>query len=134
MAKLSWITLDPFTQESGQISHHTACNTMPVITAGGAGGAIQTGMFVDFSDQNTLAQSFATLIPQKPDMHPEYAGLMYNQFLTTCMLAMGVPKEGGGHSRRSHTRLIPDGGGLWPLPGRAGTKAVMGEPLPILTG
>ena len=129
-----------FTQESGQISHHTACNTMPVITAGGAGGAIQTGMFVDFSDQNTLAQSFATLIPQKPDMHPEYAGLMYNQFLTTCMLAMGVPKEEWG----TFKEITEAGPGSSPTvegfghylggPNWESAKAVMGEPLPILTG
>jgi hypothetical protein len=133
-------SLITFTQESGQISHHTGCKTMPVIMAGGAGGALNTGYFVDYTDPTKLVQSFNYVLASKPGIMPEYAGLMYNQFLTTCMLSMGVPKEdwpdfreitssGPGASAPVEGFGHYYAGSNWDL-----AKNVMGEPLPIITG
>ena len=37
-----------FTSEAGQYTHHAGCVNYPVVMAGGAGGALNTGYFVDY--------------------------------------------------------------------------------------
>jgi hypothetical protein len=74
-------------QESGQVTHWGF--SMPVVTAGSAGGALRTGSYCDYrnlsvrwgGDSGTGSES--GLI---------WTGLIYNQWLTTVLLAMGVPR------------------------------------------
>lgn len=71
-------------QENGNFPHMSW--TMPVITAGKAGGAIKTGSYCDYrnrareltNDPTTATQTFCP-------------GLLYNQWLTTALLAMDIP-------------------------------------------
>jgi hypothetical protein len=70
-------------QESGNWIHEAF--SMPVITAGSAGGAIKTGSYCDYRN---LARRRSPV-----DDEPKYAGLVYNQWLTTALQAMGVPRS-----------------------------------------
>jgi hypothetical protein len=71
-------------QECGNVTHFPF--SMPVITAGSAGGAIKTGSYCDYrnltyhldGDSSTGTETL-------------WAGLTYNQWLTTTLLAMGIP-------------------------------------------
>ncbi len=83
-----------FGQEHGQLTHHTQdCKTYPIITAGLAGGLINGGRFIDFSDQTTLTYNNSNSVQAKPGLQNEYAGLHYNQFLANCLLSMGIPNQ-----------------------------------------
>ncbi|NUP05397.1 MAG: DUF1552 domain-containing protein [Polyangiaceae bacterium] len=76
-------TLVQWTQESGPIAHSSISH--PVVTAGGAGGAIKTGNYIDYQNHNQAIDS---------DIPPEevvYAGLPYNQWLSNVLQVMGVP-------------------------------------------
>jgi hypothetical protein len=73
-------------QECGNLTHLPW--TMPIITAGSAGGAIKTGSYCDYRNRprelvNDPTTGNQTLCP----------GLLYNQWLTTALLAMGVPQS-----------------------------------------
>jgi hypothetical protein len=68
-------------QENGDLVHETI--SMPVITAGSAGGAIQTGSYCDYRNL-----AISTTRGRSVTMHP---GLIYNQWLTTALVAMGSP-------------------------------------------
>ena len=132
-------TLITFTQESGQISHHTGCRTMPIVTAGGGSGVINTGNFVDYSDTSQTATGFSAILGAKPGLRDESPGLLYNQFLTTCMFAMSVPTHDWG----TFTEITEAGpGSSAPVEGfghlLAGSqwdsaKPVLGEPLPLFS-
>jgi hypothetical protein len=126
------------TSENGQVSHHTHCNAVPLITAGGANGYFNTGYYVDFSDQTQQVQNAGSAL--KPGLEPEYAGLMYNQFLANCLMAMGVPKSDWGTFKEISIlgpNISPtvDGFGHYQANGTkyGSAKAVMGEPLPVIT-
>ena len=82
-----------FGQEHGQITHHTqGCHTFPLVTAGLAGGRITGGRYIDYSNQEITTYNASNVVLGKPGMRNEFAGLHYNQFLATCMHAMGVPE------------------------------------------
>jgi hypothetical protein len=70
-----------WTQESGNMTHDTF--SVPVITAGGAGGYFNTGNYVDYRN---LAQN---VYPS--NTQPEYPGLFMHQWLGMTLRAMGVP-------------------------------------------
>jgi hypothetical protein len=69
-----------WTQESGHKTHDGW--TLPVITAGSAGGYFRTGQYVDYRATNRIIDYYE---PQS------YQGLAYNRFLATVLQSMGVP-------------------------------------------
>lgn len=101
-------------QESGWLTHETV--GMPVITAGSAGGALKTGNYCDYRDLNRSAvRAFGDI---NMTLRP---GLVYNQWLTNALMAMGVPKPDweetthpGYGARMSYTNGdIPYSDALW---------------------
>jgi hypothetical protein len=75
-------TLMAWSQESGNRTHDA--RSIPVITAGSAGGFLRTGQFCDY--RNRVQSSN---LDQDPNV-PKYTGLLYSQWLATCLQAMGV--------------------------------------------
>jgi hypothetical protein len=74
-------------QESGQCTHWAF--SMPVITAGSAGGAIKTGSYCDYRN---MAMRWGGDSGTGNESNLLWTGLIYNQWLTTALLAMGVPQ------------------------------------------
>jgi len=74
-------------QECGQVTHWAF--SMPVVTAGSAGGAIKTGSYCDYRN---LAYRWGGDSTTGAESDLLWTGLIYNQWLTTIMLAMGVPQ------------------------------------------
>jgi hypothetical protein len=71
-----------WTHESGHQTHSSM--DLPVVTAGGAGGGLNTGRYVDYRNMNRrLYAGGPTLMG--------YQGMPYNRFLGTVLQAMGVP-------------------------------------------
>jgi hypothetical protein len=70
--------------ENGEEVHEMI--SMPVITAGSAGGALQTGSYCDYRNLS---------LPTTRDTNPTvlHTGLIYNQWLTTALVAMGSPQS-----------------------------------------
>jgi hypothetical protein len=85
------------TNEAGQLTHQSSCVNYPVVTAGGAGGYFNTGMFVDFSDQTKIYGSLNSIIAEKPGINPEGPGLYYQQFLANALMSMGIPASEWEH-------------------------------------
>jgi hypothetical protein len=75
-------------QESGQVTHSAFC--MPVVTSGSAGGAIKTGSYCDYRN---LAYRWGGDSGTGEESDKIWTGLPYNQWLTTVLLAMGVPQS-----------------------------------------
>jgi hypothetical protein len=75
-------------QECGQVTHWAF--SMPVVTAGAAGGAIKTGSYCDYRN---LAYRWGGDSGTGNESNLVWTGLIYNQWLTTVMLAMGVPQS-----------------------------------------
>ncbi len=73
------------TSESGPDTHIN--DSQPVVMAGSAGGALRTGLYVDYRDRTLEFRG------------PQYAangrrpGLHYYGWLATCLDAMGVPRD-----------------------------------------
>jgi hypothetical protein len=127
-----------FTQEAGQITHHTGTTSYPIITAGSAGGFFNTGLYVDYGNQNVTYDDLAELNAENPAVQLEHPGLYYNQFLANVLRSMGLqPSEYGGFT--DYTTGEPTGGyGLHHVdPNRAPdytqARAVMDELLPVIT-
>ncbi len=78
-------SLVAWTQESGNLTHESL--SVPIVTAGSAGGAMQTGQYVDYRD---LDRGLGTVENTNETMSP---GLSYNQWLGTALQAMGLPPE-----------------------------------------
>ncbi len=90
-------TLVQWTQESGPFTHESIDTT--VVTAGSAGGCVQTGQYIDYRNRNVLAEEeFYQDTPVRL-----YAGLLHQQYLATTLQFMGLsPGEyeiqpGGGY-------------------------------------
>jgi hypothetical protein len=119
-----------WTQESGATTHDPV--SMPVVTAGSAGGYFRTGQYVDYRDRENTSMAH--------DYMPEYEllrpGISYNQWLANVLYSMGVPREeferegfaGYGHDYREGN-WEHDGDVFWP--GHVLDTAY--DPLPILT-
>lgn len=75
-------------QESGNVTHFAF--SMPVVTAGGAGGAIKTGSYCDYRNLDRRLSGDSSTGSESDTLWP---GLTYNQWLTTALLAMGVPES-----------------------------------------
>jgi len=75
-------------QECGQVTHFAF--SMPVVTAGSAGGAIKTGSYCDYRNLNRQWGGDSSVGNESGLLWP---GLIYNQWLTSVLLAMGVPES-----------------------------------------
>jgi len=78
-------TLMQWTQESGPSTHDSI--SLPVITAGSAGGFFKTGSYIDYRNREADVLERHNWI-WTSELRP---GLLYNQWLATAMQAMGVP-------------------------------------------
>jgi Protein of unknown function (DUF1552) len=79
-------SLVQWTQEAGVKTHDPI--EMPIVTAGSAGGYIQTGQYLDYRNLNK--QAF-TADPANNEFVDGHIGLVYNQWLGFALRAMGVP-------------------------------------------
>ena len=127
-----------FTQEAGQVTHHTGTVNFPVVTAGGAGGAFNTGMFVDFSNQDIVYDDLAELRAGNPMINLESPGLYFQQFLGGVLRSMGLPREEYENFTDFSSGEPTAGYGVHHVdPDRAGhyqsAMAVMGDPLPVIS-
>lgn len=94
-----------WTHESGNVTHNNS--SMPVISAGGAGGFSRTGNDCDYSDRSRT---------EIRGLQGRTPGINWNQYLATCLQAMGVPpsewatESEGGYGRIfvSNTDRYPD--------------------------
>jgi hypothetical protein len=72
--------------EAGQETHNA--ESFPTLVAGGAGGFLQTGLYVDYRN---LANDGA-IDPGRTDLaHASRPGVPYNRWLYTALRAMGIP-------------------------------------------
>jgi len=119
-ALVSW------TQESGQFPH--ASVGIPVVTAGAAGGAWQTGLYADYRDLDVTYPYGEEL--EGVDMPTDHPGLGWNQYLGSVLQAMGLTP---GEYEDGET----GGYGPWLVGADHGddydaAEAVLSEPLPIV--
>jgi Protein of unknown function (DUF1552) len=75
-----------WTQESGMNTHYPI--SIPIITAGGAGGAVNTGNYIDY--RNKERNQFFQVGGVPVGDQRQYFGLTYNQFLASTLQSMGV--------------------------------------------
>jgi hypothetical protein len=75
-------------QESGNVTHFPW--SMPVITAGSAGGTIKTGSYCDYRNLTRRLGGDSSTGSESDSLWP---GLIYNQWLTTALLAMDIPQN-----------------------------------------
>jgi hypothetical protein len=80
-------TLVAWTQESGIFTHDG--QGMPVITAGGAGGFLKTGNYVDYRNPAIVLDDDGD---KGPSDEKVYGGLLWHQWLGTALQAMGIAK------------------------------------------
>lgn len=73
-------------QESGHVTHLPF--SMPVVTAGAAGGALKTGSYCDYRNLSRQLSGDSSTGVESDQL---WSGLLYNQWLATVLLAMGVP-------------------------------------------
>jgi hypothetical protein len=105
------------------MDHYTLA--MPTILAGGAGGSITTGQYVDYTQMsssyvNAGLQPWGVLIP----------GVAHNRLLVTILQAMGLAPEDyeiGGNPGYGHVALFD---GAYNIPADAYPMADAGKPLP----
>lgn len=116
-----------WTQESGMWTHDS--DSTPIVVAGGAGGFLKTGHYVDYRNLvpgSRLIESWGQHYPGR------YAGVSYNRYLATCLAGMGVPE-------REWKRNGTHGYGLGLVAGRYVGRYLPGVlesaslPLPIIT-
>ena len=108
-------TLLMWSQESGHDTHNSI--TVPIITAGSAGGFFRTGQYVDYRNRdNAITRDIPPTAHQFPT-----PGLLYSQWLSTVLHAMGVPRsewERSGEKGPTLTYRDPsyasDGAKVWP--------------------
>ena len=122
-------TLLVWSQEAGQITHNT--DSIPIITAGGAGGSFQTGMFVDYRNQNVDYGSTS-------NTQTEHPGLLYNQWLATILQSMGLSPNEYEIGLDINTGAPVAGYGMHTIASNkladyVEAESVMGESLPIIT-
>lgn len=123
-------TLVAWTQESGNYTHDA--QSIPIVTAGGAGGAIATGGYCDYRN---LAK---VVSPGDNPAEKKWIGLTYEQWLTTVLTTMGATTaeiEAAAYGRKgvtfNTTQWMPfKDGEIYP----ASVLERMGEGLPFLTG
>ncbi|MEM6996380.1 MAG: DUF1552 domain-containing protein [Myxococcota bacterium] len=118
-----------WTHESGAAIHE--CSDMPIITAGSGGGALNTGLYLDYRNLNTTVETtWGEILTPGGDI--VNTGLSTHQWFATVLQAMGLSPEdyestpGGGYGEAapSVSRVQYYGNGV---------LQAMGETLPILT-
>ncbi|MFN3202936.1 MAG: DUF1552 domain-containing protein [Bradymonadia bacterium] len=106
-------TLIAWTQESGMNTHDSM--GIPIVTAGGAGGAMPTGQYIDYRNQGVGWPIAEGENPGGLD-EPNRPGLYYNQWLSTVLDSMGVPRaEYAEYSRDlngDYDGAVPEGYGV----------------------
>lgn len=75
-------------QENGNTPHMSF--GLPVITAGSAGGALKTGNYCDYRNTTRRLSGDSSTGLESDKL---WSGLVYNQWLSTALLAMGIPKS-----------------------------------------
>lgn len=122
-------TLLYWTQESGASTHDN--DSTPVVMAGAAGGFFSTGHYVDYRDRTSPTPGDGT----GPNRNRR-RGVMYQQWLTTCLDAMGVPRAEWQPADRASFSPRMDAPGWsavqWPAVDRL--EQLCDNPLPIITG
>jgi len=88
-------TLLVWSQESGNHTHEN--QSMPLVTFGGAGGALRTGSYIDYRETSREIGSRFQGTPE-----PRHPGLSWNQWLANALEVMGIPRAqweepGGGY-------------------------------------
>jgi hypothetical protein len=78
-------TLLVWSQESGMETHEAY--GIPVVTFGGAAGALKTGLYCDYRN---VTETAAAISPEAPAGYKTYPGLLYSQWLATVLQAMGI--------------------------------------------
>jgi hypothetical protein len=81
-------TLVVWAQENGNTPHFSF--SVPVVTAGSAGGAIKTGSYCDYRNISRKVSGDSSAGSEGSNL---WAGLVYNQWLGTALQAMGIPHE-----------------------------------------
>jgi hypothetical protein len=81
-ALVAWV------QENGNTPHFSF--SVPVVTAGSAGGAIKTGSYCDYRNTSRKVSGDSSTGSEGNNL---WAGLLYHQWLGTALQAMGVPHE-----------------------------------------
>lgn len=122
-------TLVVWTQESANYTHEG--QSIPIVTAGGAGGAFTTGSYCDYRN---LAKKVAT---SENPAEPKYIGHTWESWFTTVLHGMGLTAaemEASGYGKKgvtfNTTQWMPfKDGEIYP----ASIFDVMGTPLPFLT-
>ncbi len=77
-----------WTQESGPVTHDAI--SMPVITAGSAGGALRTGQYIDYRNRGSTALRAGQTVPALAAQRP---GLLYGHWLAECLDACDVQRS-----------------------------------------
>lgn len=95
-------TLMVWLWESGEETH--ANNEVPVLMAGKAGGFLRTGQYCDYRDLSSGGQ-----LSQWGSMLSERPGLTQNQFLATCLQAVGVSASEFNNLPNSGFQLMSSG-------------------------
>lgn len=82
-----------WTQESGPATHE--CTNLPIVTAGGANGAITTGQVLDYRNLDRPYEDLVWGSPNAGLIGPDqlYVGLTLNQYYATILQSMGLPPE-----------------------------------------
>jgi hypothetical protein len=122
-------TLIMWSQEAGQLTHNT--DSIPVVTAGGAGGFFLTGKFVDYRNESVDYGSTSTT-------QTEHPGLLWNQWMGTVLQSMGLSPEEYEAGIDIDTGEDVAGYGMHKVDASkaadyAEAELVMGEPLPVIT-
>jgi hypothetical protein len=108
-------TLLMWSQESGHDTHNSI--TVPIVTAGSAAGFFRTGQYVDYRNRdNPITRDIPATAHQFPT-----PGILYAQWLSTVLHAMGLPRsewERAGEKGPTLTHRDPtyasDGAKVWP--------------------
>lgn len=74
-----------WSQESGESTHNS--RSIPVITFGSASGFYKTGVYADYRNKTDAGIVYYWSDPLG------YTGLLYNQFLATTLMSMGLPRD-----------------------------------------
>jgi hypothetical protein len=75
-------------QENGNTPHFSF--SVPVVTAGSAGGAIKTGSYCDYRNTSRKVSGDSSTGTEGSNL---WAGLLYNQWLGTALQAMQIPHD-----------------------------------------
>jgi len=78
-------SLVTWTQESGVVTHNSF--SIPIITAGSAGGYFRTGQYVDYRNLE-----HSEMVNGRPEIS-EFPGLTYNQWLGMVLQSMGLSPD-----------------------------------------